>query len=265
MDKQEILSLCNNLYEEAFDAKAARKILQQFRENVSNYREEFNCSPAFYGVVHQTLVQNMLMLLSKLYDWNRNSLTLRTALAETENINISDLDDHVSEMYSFNHHRFQHQLRPVEEPFYQKQVEDQKKLLEIFGYEYTHTTVDFELSEMHDLFQKRFQDLQDRDIISNLINRRNTIYAHNDRKTNFDFDKVSDDYPLTMGDIDLLIDFAMDFLVFYIEILSGTYKAVEYINIDDWANTLQMVRIGMKYEEAYIEEQLNEEWSGGSL
>ena len=95
MTKEEILHLANKLFDEAVAAKSYWLILQQFEKNTTDYHDEVNCSPAFYNIVFQALSQSLFMNLSKLYDWNKNSLTLRTLLAEAQNITVEDFESGV--------------------------------------------------------------------------------------------------------------------------------------------------------------------------
>ena len=223
------------------------------------YNEEVNYSPAFYSIAREALIQSMFVNLCKLYDWDKKSLTLRTLLEHLKDIELTDVSENVSEICGFWNQKFQHQLKPVEEALFPKEVQAQKDILAIFGWEYTHTRVDLTLPEMNDLFQRRFAALQEKGIVRNLINRRKKMFVHNDKKTNFDYVRIAKENPLFVEEIDMLIEFAIDCLQFYIQILSGTFKAASYCNIDDWENTLQMVRIGMKYQETYMQELLEQE------
>ena len=40
--------------------------------------------------------------------------------------------------------------------------------------------------------------------------------------------------------------------------LTGIHTVPEYTNIDDWSATLNLVKIGKKYQEAYKEELIKE-------
>ena len=259
MTKEEILHLANNLFEEALDAKCYFQIIQQFEKTTDEYNEEVNCSPAFYNVTLQALIQSMFMNLCKLYDWDEKSLTLRTLLKHLNDLELRDISPNTSEICGFWNQKFQRQLRPVEETLFPKEVQEQKDILAIFGYEYTYTRVDLTLQEMNDLFQRRFAALQEKGIVRNLINRRRKMLAHNDKQTNFDYARIAKENPLPVEEIRLLIEFAIDCLQFYIEILSGTFKAANYSNIDDWENTLYYVRIGKMYHEAYMKERYGQE------
>ena len=84
-------------------------------------------------------------------------------------------------------------------------------------------------------------------VVENLVKRRNKIGAHNDSDTNFDFKKINNEFPITDNEIDSLVEFAIEFLQFCIELLTGVHKIPEYLNINDWGLTLNLVRDGMNY------------------
>ena len=149
-------------------------------------------------------------------------------------------------------------MTPYEEAFFAKEVQEQKDILKIFGYEYRSTTVNLTLQEMKKLYQDKFDNLK-QDTITNLIKRRNIVFAHNDAETNFDYAKAAEQYPVTEESVILLIDFAIECLQFYIGILSGTYKLAEYTNINDWTNTLHLVRMGTEYRDIQLKEFMEQE------
>lgn len=259
MTKEEILYLANKLLDEARETKNYFQIIQQFEKMADEYNDEVEYSPAFYGIAHQALIQCMFVNLCKLYDWDKKSLTLRTLLAHLNDIELTDISENTNEIWGYRNQKFQRQLKPVEEAFFPEKVQAQKDILACFGWEYTHTRVDLTLSEMNDLFQRRFAALQEKGIVKNLLNRRKKMLVHNDKKTNFDYAGIIKENPLLVEDIKMLIEFAIDCLQFYIEILSGTFVATSYCNIDDLGNTLQLVRIGKKYHETYMKELLEQE------
>ena len=258
MTKEEILHLANSLFDEAVAAKSYWLILQQFEKNTTDYHDEVNCSPAFYTIVFQALTQSLFMNLSKVYDWHKKSLTIRTFLAEVQNITEEDFESGVRKDFDLLKGKFQHSLTPYEEMFFPNEVQEQKDILKIFRCDYRSTTVNLTLQEMKKLYQDRF-DILKQDTIPNLINRRNIVFAHNDAETNFDYAKAAEHYPVTEESVILLIDFAIECLQFYISILSGTYKLAEYININDWTNTLHLVRMGTEYRDIQLKVFMEQE------
>ena len=258
MEKSIFLETANNLYEEAVSATSYWLVIQQFRKNTDEYYDEMHCSSAFYNIVYKALLDGLFMCLSKLYDWDSRSITLRTLINELDSIGENDLDPQVYKKYSFCGNTVQHLLTPSEECFFQKEVQDTKRILEALGVDYHHTSVDLSLSELLLLYRKRFESIKEQGLIRNLIKQRNKIHAHNDAETNFDYESVWTNYPLTDADIRTLIDFAVEFLQCCIELLAGIYKVAEYVNINDWEASLRLVRVGKKYLDTYINDSLSE-------
>ena len=89
--------------------------------------------------------------------------------------------------------------------------------------------------------------MQERKIIKNLIEQRSKIHAHNDKLTNFDYDSVWSDYPLSEHDLAELLDFAVDFLQFCVGVTTGVHKVIDYVNINDWQATLTLAREGQSH------------------
>ena len=153
--------------------------------------------------------------------------------------------------------KFQHRLALNEECFFKETVSEQKQICELLNIEYTHTIVELNLKQLHELYAKRFNSLNK--IRKNLIAQRNKIYVHNDKNTNFNFEDVYRNQTISNEDADKLISFALDFSRYCIEILTGISKPETYVNINDWEATLMLVSIGHKYETLQINELLENE------
>lgn len=253
MIKSNFLNTANNLYEEAFSANACWLLLQQYRKNAQTYQVEMQCSPAFYSVIYHALIDSLFLSLSKLYDWHPNALTLRTLIEDIDTLDVSDLHPSALEKYSFCEPGFQHTLKPVEEPFFPKEVSEHRKILSLLSLDQHPLTIDLSLPQLITLYKQRFQSLQNQSVISNLITLRNKILAHNDKPTNFEYDSIWKDYPLSDDNIQALLEFALDFLLFCIGVLTGVQKATECVNINDWHSTLEYVKIGRSCREDYLQ------------
>ena len=252
MINSNFLAIAKNLYEEAFSANGCWLLIKQYRDYSHEYAEEMQCSPAFYSVIYCALIDSLFLSLSKLYDWNENSLTLRTLIEDINKLEETDLEASVRKKYAFCGQTFQHTLKPIEECFFPKEVAGYKQILKALSLEYHPVTVDVSLSQLVNLYQKRFEALQNQSVIRNLITLRNKILAHNDKLTNFEYDSIWKNYPLSDASIDSLLEFALDFLLFCIGILTGVHKPAECVNINDWQATLNYVRIGQSYKDDYL-------------
>lgn len=255
--KDEIVYLANNIYEEALRANTYWELLKQYHTNVDKYNDEMNYSPAFYNVIYTALVEGLFLNLSKIYDTHENSLTIKTLLGNLETITINDLDKDVKAKYDLCNQKFQHRLVLNEECFFKEKVSEQKQICELLNIEYTHTIVELNLKQLHELYVKRFNSLNR--IRNKLIVQRNKIYVHNDRNTNFNFEDIYRNQPINHEETGNLIDFALDFSRYCIESLTGISKPETYVNMNDWEATLMLVSIGHKYQTLHINELLENE------
>ncbi len=251
--KDNTLCLANNIYEQALKANTYWKLLNQYYININKYNDAMNFSPAFYNVIYTSLVESLFLNLSKIYDVNEDSITIRTLLTSLELITVNDLNDYVKSKYEFLNNKFQHQLKPNEECFFEEQVSEQKRVCKLRDIKYTHTMIDLNLEQLYELYVKKFNSLKH--IRDNLIVQRNKIYVHNDKETNFEFDTIYQKKAINNIAIDKLIDYALDLSRYIIEILTGVLKADTYVNMNDWEATLMLVNIGHKYKMTHIDER----------
>lgn len=194
MNKDETIHLAMNIYEEALMSSSYYNILKQYEENINLYYDEMNISTGFYHVIHSALIEALFMNLSKIYDENNKSLTLRDLLKELSNLSIHDLDDTVKSHYIKNNNTFVYRVSTSEECFFKGKVSLFKENCRIANIPYKHTVVYISLSEFIDFYFKKYHSMHH--YISNLIMQRNKIYAHNDRNTNFNFSKIVDKFPI---------------------------------------------------------------------
>ena len=256
MNKNELIHLATNIYEEALMANSCWDIVNQYHSNISNYNDEMNYSPAFYHVIYQALIEGIFINLAKIYDTHGNALAIGTLLEEMKKISVDDFHEHVVEHYKLCGNHFQHRLKQDEECFFKKEVSKQRGIGNALNIDYIHTTVELTFDEIIDLYVKKLSSIKPS--IENLRIQRNKIYAHNDRQTNFDFRSIYEKNPINKKDADVLIDLALDISCLCVEILTGVSKARSYTNIDDWEASLKMITIGEKYRDAYLEELLTD-------
>lgn len=240
--RKEILELAENLFEGICAANSYWSLLQNFKEYANDFLDEINYSPAFYSTVYLSLSESLYMSLSKLYDWNGDAKSLRKLLNRIGCIQEEMFDSHVRETYIHDGRVFKHSLSAYEEPFFPEQVKWVKQFHEEHERKHRSIRIELSLPKLIGLYKDRFESMKDRHIICNLLERRNKIFAHNDKKVNFDIQVVLKEFPLSAADIQELIDYAVDILQFCIEILSGVCKQVEYVNINDLRATLEAVR-----------------------
>ena len=86
-----------------------------------------------------------------------------------------------------------------------------------------------------------------------MTKQRNKFHAHNDSKYFNNPDLISEDYPITYKDMEKLLLFPLDFCQFTIAMLTDKWKKVSVSNLDDWENTLEIVRKGNNYNSLRVD------------
>ncbi|HAL00788.1 MAG TPA: hypothetical protein DCP50_07435 [Exiguobacterium sp.] len=80
-------------------------------------------------------------------------------------------------------------------------------------------------------------------IISHLITWRDKSFAHNDSAYFVDRSRLATDYPITYGEIERLIGFAIEMLNTYNVGFSGSVRSFELTNINDVDNVLRALKL----------------------
>lgn len=261
MDKDELIKLAEGLHQEAFDANAYFMIMQQYKENRIEYTQEMQLSPAFYSIIYQALQKACFIEIAKLYDKTQRVVNVGSLIQFCKE-NLSLFPEYRKNIeyeeggrkYTFKI-PYQHHLKPTEECFLKEKVQSQREILRIFDVPSANTIpiqVDLTFQELLELYQKRFCSLSK--MQENIRMQRNKIYAHNDKESLLDEDIVINNNPVFYKDIQELIDFALDITQMILGILTNKIQARKYSNVDDWAGTLMLARLGLKYQE-YDREQ----------
>ena len=243
MSNEELVHLASSLFGQASIACIYWTVLRQFMRNVKEYKEEMECSCAFYNITFKALVEGVFMYLARMYEDNGNPLTLRTLLNELEKTTITDVHPELQRLYFAQGQKITYKLKAVEECHFPEEVEETKKLLASGGLKYRYTTVELTLAERIHLFRQRMRALKRP--INNLCQQRNKMLAHNDAQTHFDYEHVIAEYSIENADIHALVDFALDLSRFTYEMLTNEVKNINIVNIDDWDATLRLVRVGL--------------------
>ena len=262
MEKEKLVLYSEKLHQEAVNARAYYLILRQFSDFQYNYNNEMNMSPAFYQMVYRALVTACFMEIAKLYDKSDDTISVGDILHECkENLScfpeysdtLSFVDQGIE--YSFPV-PYQHQLKPEEECFFKSYVDGQRSFYRLFDFpdpDNTPVRIELTFPQLLDLFQKRFHSLSKKQ--KNIQKQRNTIYAHNDEEALVDTDKILNEFRVTYQDLQELIDFALVVLGLIIECLTGTCRSTGYSNIHDWKNTMELVKLGIEYQDQIIAQQ----------
>lgn len=254
---QEILHLADHLFAQAVHAHSFRCVLKQYAKNLEQYSEEMECSSSFYAIMYHSLATSLTLLLCRIYDENPHSLTINNLLNAMGDIEADYLHETMLETYNSLGQKLQHSLKPIEECLFEKEVEENKQIHAAIGLQYRNTTVDLTLSEYIQMYRKRYRQLKKYNAVNNLTVQRNKIIAHNDAGTNFDSRPILDQYPVSNEDVEMLLEFALDCTQFVRQILTGIYTIIDYIDGRDWRASLELIRIGMKYKDTYIKDEVD--------
>lgn len=265
MEKEELIKIAKGLYQEAFDANSYFLIIQQYAKFQKCYQEEMEVSQAFYSIAYEALQKACFMEIAKLYDKSQGTITIGSLLKKCQE-NISFFPEYRDKLTVKDEDKvytidipYQHHLKPVEEKFFQAEVESQRAIFEAFNFpesESIPVSIDLTFPQFLELYQKRFCSLSKKQ--EYIREQRNKIYAHNDEQSICDIDAIINRNLITYRDIWELIDFALDCTGLILGTLTGIYHARQYHNIDDWRNTLILVQHGLKYQKQE-EEKLRQE------
>lgn len=252
--KENLLKIANELYEDAFNVNAYYSVMMQYREMREKYKEEMNLSPGFYNVTYNSLEYSCFMKLATLYESSGKVASIETLIKDCRNyLYILDKESEKSDASKdavLEQHKFKHYLKHAEECFYKDEVAKQREQLKNLGitnWETVPVTMYFTYSELMKLYKKRLNSLKT--IAENVSNQRNKVYAHNDKKCILSDDQVWKEYPVNYLDMKELIDFALETTISVIEMLTGTIRAENCVNIDDLKITLWRARLGLKCNE----------------
>lgn len=240
--EQELKRLAEKLFEEAFNANMYWSIIKQYHYLFDQYNRELNCSPAFHSVVYRSLVESLMVTLSRLYDENSSAISTQYFYSE-----IRKQKDLLCEGKG----NVKHLLNRNEEQFYVDEVKFQKGVCEKYSFEYTGTTVELTVEKLLELYGKRLKSLKD--TVNNLKLQRNKIYAHNDKEIDFNIENILNRYPIAEEDVDNLLSFILDFSSFCIELFTGISKTYDLVGINDLEITLDLIREAKIYQETELE------------
>ena len=235
LNRDEVVHLATNLYEEVFWANSYWKLLQQIHNQVGTYYEEINVSPCFYNLVHNALVKSMLMELAKIYDTNGISLQdLLTAIKPSDNDMFNLINDSP----------IKHRVSDYDKWYFKKDIDKYHEICDLLKQDRTYPIVEMSYNQYYEYLSKQLCAVKkSRD---KLRVQRNNALAHNGETYNFDLKTLNEKFPIVKEDVDKLIKYALELTIFVVEKLTGVSKPETSIDIDDWNRTLELVREGQR-------------------
>ena len=246
MEKTDLIMLARNLMLETLYARSYKDILDQYIENRRKYKTEMGQSPTFYSISELALFEALSIRIARLYDKDDKSANLSFLMEQAEN-HVDYFPKSSGELVTESEGEeyrivipLRHTLRECEKCYFKEKVEQQKAAASVFGTPGKEITIDVSIHELLDMYHKRFTSLGA--VKKNLTTQRNKIFAHNDKDLNFDLDAIYKSAPLFRDDIEKMLEFAEDYTVFCYESLSGENAVIGFSDIDDWENTLELVK-----------------------
>lgn len=229
IDKETAIKIATAFFDETRSAKNAMEVIKQFGENSKKYSEVMKYSPAYYFIVYNALISEVMMIISKIYDDSKNSVNLGEFIFTCQR-NI--------------------ELFPKEKvhTYPPENVGSGVDSINTSSEEERTFHFDLNTKEKIDGYMKKFKSMKEP--LKNLKIQRNKLYAHHDLNVILKIDDIIERNPLNMKEIESMIDLALDFSQFVIASLTKKYTLPLYSNVDDWNNTLFMTEYGrIKHEE----------------
>lgn len=103
-------------------------------------------------------------------------------------------------------------------------------------------TVDLIFQQFLELYQKRYSSLNKKR--DNILEQLNKIYANNNKKVYLTQKSIREN-PLLYTGIKEMIEFVLVAIILIVGALTGICKPKKYSNINDWEETLRLVKLGL--------------------
>lgn len=236
IDKETAIKISTAFFNETRSAINAMEVIKQFGENSKKYSEVMEYSPAYYFIVYNALISEVMMIISKIYDDSKNSINLGKFISTCQR-NIEIFPKEKVRTY------------PPEN------VGSGVGSINTLSEEERTFHINLKTEEKMEDYMKKFKNMKEP--IKNLKIQRNKLYAHHDLNVILKIDDIIKSNPLNMKEIESMIDLALDFSQFVIASLTTKYTLPLYSNIDDWSQTLFMAEYGRKKHEEEMQAREN--------
>ena len=259
-NKEYIIKCCEGLYAEAFDTNSCIKILLQIGEYRRSGDHGMDPSPCFYNTTCNAMIRAAMMDVAKIYDGDSKSISLLNVISYCNQF-ADCFPNTLSRKYVSAEGRNEVTQVPIrytiregelkrikEDSRLHREIELTKVFQRFFDLP-CEPPFDLEVTaeELFAFYGKRHSALND--IIKKVKNQRDKRYAHNDKDVAFDYERLLQENNITFAELEKLVDFALEVTTMIIELLTGEHKPWSYYNIDDLADTLNLVKLGIKQKE----------------
>lgn len=242
----ELLDHCSHLYQEAFYANTELAIVREVSKANTDYDHDVLCAGCFFGFAQLALTESCFMNCARLFDAN-STINIGSLLEEASS-HLAEIEDSAVSIYGdrpdfVESKPIVHPLVQDEERFYPKEVEAQRSFEDIFDAPHKEVRIHITAQDLMDLWKKRLNGLSK--LIDILRKHRNKIFAHSDIEA-LNYDEFVERLPLTYGEIQKLIDFALDLTIELTGIISNVQKPRLPVNYNDIKGLLNYVNAGME-------------------
>ncbi len=262
-NKDHIIKCCEGLYAEAFDANSCIRILLQIGEYRQNGYHGMDPSPCFYNTACNAMIRAAMMDVAKIYDDDSKSISLQNVISYcyqfadyfpntiSEKYVSADGENEVTQI-PIRYTVREEELKRIREDSRLHQEIELTKIFQRFFDMPCEPPFELEVTaeELFAFYGKRHSSLNS--IIRKVKNQRDKRYAHNDKDIAFDYELLLRENNLTFAELEKLVGFALEVTTMIIELLTGEHKPWSYYNIDDLADTLNLVKLGIKQKECGI-------------
>lgn len=250
----ELYKWSKTLFEQSRSASNKFQKLKQYNKLQSEYAVELSVSNAFYHDVLDSLVIAVFILIQKIYEKSEssNSISVKTFLNKCKN-NIQIFPKYQVE--------FDDSINPIDNIPWKWEISSQEILFfkehypSLFKYDFD-MVVSITPEILISLHEWKYDEFKKKNKLKHLYIQRDKIYVHNDKTSLKSTDKVATNNPLSFEDLENFIQYSLKFSQMIFLMLTGTYKEINSTDCDDWEDTLQYVRGGLKQKEIEIQEQI---------
>ncbi len=223
-NSKEFERLLEALASEIVEANIHFKLYRDLTSLTKDYAFEYNQSAAFWSLTFQAHLDVTLYRLCKIYDQHDTSLNLFNLL-ETIKGNLS----------LFNDTAFRERLK--DNPFVESlsatsRKPDKKQLNDDLSYV-----------------------SKDNHLIKKIIIWRGNVYAHKGTKKIIKGQKFSEEYPITLKEIDELLLKAKEIINRYSDLFRASTFSTQIIGQDDHKYVLESISMKLEYSKKYLKNQ----------
>lgn len=260
----DLIERCDFLYQQAFYANAELAILCDLRRIPGEYERDVICAPCFFNCARIALADSCFMNCARLFDYD-GDVTIGALLKMCAAASV-EIDARACEIYGKRPgidgcKPIKHTLTRDEERFYPQDVERQRRIDKLFGDNRGDAVyVRMSAVELIELWQKRYNGLSK--LTGRLRTQRNKVFAHNDAAS-LDYESFVSKFPLTFGELQQLIDFALDVTTGTLAAVAGDNRPRLPINVEDLRGLLNCVDTGMKAVERQTVSAFSALWRSG--